>query len=113
MNNMKKIIICFLYFFFTTSSHGMNLTLDDKNLSNQAVNTITVSKDELTYWNNEKIDENEVSRRLKYQSEQNKTSSINLRADKDVRYEKIIKILWIVNSLKNINVNFVVQDPNQ
>jgi biopolymer transport protein ExbD len=109
---MKKLLLLLCAALNVSLAHSASIAMNENSQSVKN-NAISVSKDEQVYWNSDKVDDVELQKRLKHQSENNKTSSIDLRGDRNVRYERISQVLYFIFSQKNINTNFIIQDPNQ
>lgn len=112
------VVFLLLIFFIVASEFKKNETILQLNLPNSASKEkfvdkkdilIEVSQDKLAY-KTEELSFEDLKNRLELL---NKKSSLTIKIDKEVKYERIVKLLDILNELKLSNLLLITKDNNK
>ncbi len=116
MTPLVDVMLVLLIIFMLTVpvlTHSVNVNLAQKDAAPNEIQADTISlsltSDAQLYWNEDLIDLNEFAERLRYAAEQQPQPGIQLRADKDLRYEEVISIMSIVQGSGMSALGFITE----
>ncbi len=103
MTPLVDVMLVLLIIFMLTVpvlTHSVNVNLAQKDATPNDIQTDTISvsltSDAQLYWNEDLIDLNELNKRLSDAAGQQPQPGVQLRADKNLRYEEVISIMSAV-----------------
>tara|TARA_R110001592_G_scaffold23571_1_gene92341 strand:+ start:945 stop:1355 length:411 start_codon:yes stop_codon:yes gene_type:complete len=105
MTPLVDVMLVLLIIFMLTVpviTHSVNVNLAERDASPNDIQADTISlsltAEAKLYWNKELIDLSELNKRLSNAAGQHPQPGIQLRADKDLRYEEVIIIMSAVQN---------------
>jgi biopolymer transport protein ExbD len=117
---LVDVVLVLLVVFIITApllAYSIRLDLPDARAAPAAAAadaiTLSLDADGIVYWNNQRVDEAELGRRLEAAAHRTPLPELQLRADRATRYERVLALMSAAQQAGLERIGFVTQTPSQ